>query len=428
MKDDNRYDILQEVGRGAMGIVYKATDRETSECVALKVLKPEVVEDQSMMHRFKREMLIARKITHRNVCRIYDFTQVSRGPCITMEFVEGETLRALLNRSGALKLQSAIDITRQICSGLREAHAQGVAHRDLKPENLMIDRNGNVKIMDFGVARLFANNAATTLGMLVGTPAYMPPEQVEGRETDQRSDIYAFGLILYEMLTGSVVFKADTPLAVAYKQVHDPVPPPRSVDPSIPDTVQTLILRCLEKDPDRRFQTIDQLESAFTEMGYRPPSASDPPAVVPARQNTTFIMARRKARRLMMAVQVLYFSIYSAALYHAEAAGRELEQGFQIPGTVGVYIVIVLAMLGIATRLYLLSALVWDHPDLPKKFRRLFPALWLLDTIWAASPVLLLDWMRLGVILGCVAVLAYVPFSQKTLMENMPQENPIRKF
>jgi tRNA A-37 threonylcarbamoyl transferase component Bud32 len=426
--DDNRYDILQEVGRGAMGIVYKAMDRETSECVALKVLKPEVVEDRSVLQRFKNELRTARKITHKNVCRIYEFTHVSRGPCISMEFVDGETLRSLLNRIGAFSLPSSLDITRQICSGLREAHAQGVVHRDLKPENLMVDRNGNVKIMDFGVARVFSNSAPTTMGMFVGTPAYMPPEQVEGREADQRSDIYALGLILYELLTGSVVVKADTPLAVAYKQVHDPVPLPRSVDPGIPENVQTVILRCLEKDPEHRFQTIEQLLAAFKDMGNGQATTLDPPVPIPVRHNTTFIMARRKARVLMMAVQVLYFSIYSAALYHAEAAGTELEKGFQIPGTTGVFIITVLAMLGIATRVYLSSALVWDHPELPRKFRRLFPALWLLDSIWAASPVLLLDWMRPGIILGCVAVLAYVPFSQKTLMENMSLENPLRRF
>ncbi len=425
MSDENRYEILQEVGRGAMGIVYKATDRETSECVALKVLKPEVVEDRSIIQRFKNELKIARKITHKNVCRIYEFTHVPEGPCISMEYVEGETLRALLNRIGVFSLPSTLDIARQICSGLREAHAQGVAHRDLKPENLMIDRNGNIKIMDFGVARVFAGNASTTLGMLVGTPSYMAPEQVEGREIDQRTDIYAFGLILYEMLTGRVVFKAETPLAVIYKQVHEAAPPPRSIDPSIPENVQGLILRCIEKNPVRRFQTIHQVETAFAEMGYRPPTTVDVPIPdVPSQHNTTFIMARRKARVLMMAVQVLYFSLYSAALYHSEAAARVLERDFQIPGKIGLRAVVVLAMCGIATRMYLSSALVWDHPDLPKKFRRLFPVLLLLDSIWAASPLLLFDKLGIGVVLGCVALLAYVPFSQKTLMENMPRENP----
>src|SRR6185295_9481348 len=140
MSSENRYDILEEVGRGAMGIVYKAIDRETSECIALKVLKPEVVGDEIIMQRFKNELLIAHKITHKNVCRIYEFNRIREGPCISMEYVQGETIRVLLNRMGTFALRSVLEISRQICSGLREAHAQGVVHRDLKPENLMMDR------------------------------------------------------------------------------------------------------------------------------------------------------------------------------------------------------------------------------------------------------------------------------------------------
>jgi hypothetical protein len=341
-----------------------------------------------------------------------------------MEFVDGETIRSLLNRIGVFSLRSALDVVRQICSGLREAHAQAVAHRDLKPENLMIDRNGNIKIMDFGIARVFAGNAATTLGVFAGTPAYMAPEQVECREVDQRADIYALGLILYEMLIGSTVFKADTPLAVAYKQVHEAPPPPRSVDPSIPETVQKIILHCIEKEPERRFQTIEEVETALAELGYRPATVDVPVAGAPRGDTTTFIMARKRARLLMVAVQILYFTIYAVALYHVEAVGRIVETDFGISGTVAIPAVIVLAMCGIAMRIYLSSGLVFDHPDLPRKFRRLFPALWLLDSIWAASPILLLNTIRFGLTLGCVALLAYVPFSQKTLMENLSRENP----
>jgi len=322
-------------------------------------------------------------------------------------------------------LRSTVQLARQFCSGLREAHAQGVAHRDLKPENLMVDRQGNLKIMDFGVARLFASGAATTLGMFVGTPAYMAPEQVECREVDQRADIYAFGLIIYEMLIGSAVFKADTPLAVAYKQVNEAAPLPRAVDPSIPENLQKFILRCLEKEPERRFQTVEEVETALTEMGYLPATDVNlPPSGVPARNTTTFIMARRKARALMMAVQILYLSIYVATLYYSETAVLVMEKDFSLPATIGLPLVAVLAMCGIATRVYLSSGLIWDHPDLPHKFRRLFPALLLLDSIWAASPLLLLDKMRFGLIMACVALLAYVPFSQKTLMENLSNENP----
>jgi serine/threonine protein kinase len=427
MTEDNRYEILQELGRGAMGIVYKAMDRETGECVALKVLKPEVIGDALLMERFKNELRIARKITHRNVCRIYEFTHIDKGPCISMEYVDGETIRSLLSRLGALSLRTALDIARQICSGLREAHAQGVVHRDLKPENLMMDRNGTLKVMDFGVARIFSDGSPTTIGAFVGTPAYMAPEQVEGRNIDQRADIYALGLIVYEMLTGNSAFAGDTPMAVAYKQVHEAPPAPRSIDPTIPENVQALILRCIEKEPERRFREIRELEAVLAELGHRSPTTHiHPRPEVPRRNTTTFIMARRKARLLMAAVQILYLSIYAAALYYDDSVGRILETVFEINATIGVRVVYVLAMCGIAARVYISSALAWDHPDLPVQFRRLFPLLWLLDSIWAASPLLLLDKLRFGMILGCIALLAYVPFSQRTLMENLSTDNPLR--
>ena len=272
MADENRYEIIQELGRGGMGIVYKARDRETSELVALKVLRPEVLEDKLMMQRFKNELRIARKITHKNVCRIYEFTHIREGPCISMEYVEGETIRSLLNRIGVFSLRSALDITRQICSGLREAHAQGVAHRDLKPENLMMDREGQIKIMDFGIARIFSGHSATTLAAIVGTPG------LHGAGTGGKPDCrparryLSCGLIVYEMITGKEVFKADTPLAVAYKQVHEAAAPPRSVDPAIPEKVENLILRCIEKEPERRFQTVGELEKALAELGYERPT------------------------------------------------------------------------------------------------------------------------------------------------------------
>ena len=426
---DNRYEILQEVGRGGMGIVYKAMDRETSELVALKVLRPEVLNDKLMMQRFKNELKTARKITHKNVCRIYELTHIPEGPCISMEYVEGETIRSLLNRIGVFSLRSAVDVARQICSGLREAHAQGVAHRDLKPENLMMDRQGRVKIMDFGVARFFSGHSATTLSAIVGTPAYMAPEQVESREVDQRADIYSFGLIVYELLTGKEVFKADTPLAVAYKQVHEAATPPRSVDPSIPEAVEGIILRCIEKEPERRFQSVGELEQALVGLGFeRPTSAEIPRTETPRRPHTTFIMPRRNARFLMVAIQVMYLTIYSVALYYIDLVGTILQTDFDVAGTRGELVVIVLAMCGIAIRVYNMSALTFDHPDFPKKFRWMFPLVWLLDSIWAASPVLLLhSGMNVWLTLLFVALLAYVPFSQKTLVENMQAENVRQK-
>src|ERR1700723_2175010 len=255
-----RYDILASAGHGSMGNVYKARDRETGETVALKLLKPEIASDQAMMDRFKNELLFARKITHKNVCRVYEFNRVGGVAYTSMEFVEGESLRSVLNRFGGLPQRKATDLALQICSGLKEAHAQGIVHRDLKPENVMIDAQGNVKIMDFGIARSMEAGTRLT-GSMVGTPAYMAPEQVAGEPVDYRTDIYSLGLMLYEMFTGAPAFTADNSIAVALKQMREEPPLPHEIEPNIPVATERAILKCLEKDPAKRFQSIADLES-----------------------------------------------------------------------------------------------------------------------------------------------------------------------
>lgn len=275
-----RYDILAEAGHGSMGNVYKARDRETGEIVALKLLKPEIASDQAMMDRFKNELLFARKITHKNVCRVHEFNRIAGIAYTSMEFVEGESLRSVLNRFGGLPLRKANDLVLQICSGLKEAHAQGIVHRDLKPENVMIDAQGNVKIMDFGIAR--SMEAVTRLtGSMVGTPAYMAPEQVAGKPVDYRTDVYSLGLILYEMFTGTQAFRADNAVAVALKQMREPPVPPHEVDPQIPVSIERAILKCLEKEPGKRFQSIAELESAIRTQGAASTAAPVAPSAAP---------------------------------------------------------------------------------------------------------------------------------------------------
>src|SRR5580693_7911570 len=257
-----RYEILGEAGHGSMGNVYKARDRETGETVALKLLKPEIASDQAMMDRFKNELLFARKITHKNVCRVYEFNRVGGVAYTSMEFVEGESLRSVLNRFGGLPQRKAVNLALQICSGLKEAHAQGIVHRDLKPENIMVDANGNVKIMDFGIARSMEAITRMT-GSMVGTPQYMAPEQVGGKPVDYRTDIYSLGLILYEIFTGAQAFTADNAVAVAMKQMQENPRPPHEIEPNIPAAMERTILKCLLKNPANRFQSIAQLESAL---------------------------------------------------------------------------------------------------------------------------------------------------------------------
>jgi serine/threonine protein kinase len=270
-----RYEILGEAGHGSMGNVYKARDRETGEIVALKLLKPEIASDHATMERFKNELLFARKITHKNVCRMHEFNRVGGIAYTSMEFVEGESLRSVLSRFGGLPQRKALDLALQICSGLKEAHAQGIVHRDLKPENIMVDAQGNVKIMDFGIAR--SMEAVTRLtGSMVGTPQYMAPEQVAGKPVDYRTDIYSLGLILYEMFTGTPAFQADNPVAVALKHMREEAVPPHQIDPAIPAYIERTILKCLLKEPANRFQSIAQLEHALDGSEAQSPASTVP--------------------------------------------------------------------------------------------------------------------------------------------------------
>jgi serine/threonine protein kinase len=256
-----RYELLNELGAGGMGRVYRARDRETNEILALKVLLPEFAADPAMAERFKNELRLARRITHKNVCRIYDFNRTDSFAYITMEYVDGETLRALLTRDGPLAPARVVEIATQICTGLGEAHAQGVVHRDLKPENVMITTSGQVKLMDFGIARSL--DSTTTSHTMIGTPGYMAPEQAQGHPVTARTDIYAFGMIMYECLTGRPAFTGPTPIAVALKQMQERPTPPRALRPDIPPVLEVGVMRCLEKDPARRFPSADALAAAL---------------------------------------------------------------------------------------------------------------------------------------------------------------------
>jgi serine/threonine protein kinase len=271
-----RYDILAEAGHGAMGQVYKARDRETGDTVALKLLKPEIASDQAMVERFKSELLFARKITHKNVCRVHEFNRIGGIAYTSMEFVEGENLRSVLNRFGSLTLRKGMDLALQMCSGLKEAHTQGIVHRDLKPENVMIDAQGNLKIMDFGIARSLETLSRLT-GAMTGTPAYMAPEQALGKPVDARTDIYALGLMMYEMFTGTQAFRAENAVALALKQTQEAPAPPREIEPSIPVPLQDAILKCIEKDPAERFQSVAALETVLRSQA--PPPALDLTAI-----------------------------------------------------------------------------------------------------------------------------------------------------
>ena len=268
----NRYDVIEELGRGGMGRVYRVFDKQIQEEVALKLLKPEIAADKKTIERFRNEIKFARKIAHRNVCRMYDLSEEEGTQYITMEYVPGEDLKSTIKRVGPLGAGKAIFIAKQVCEGLAEAHHLGVVHRDLKPSNIMIDKEGNTHIMDFGIARSIETKGITGEGVMIGTPEYMSPEQAEAKETDHRSDIYSAGVILYEMVTGRVPFEGDTALSIAMKHKSEEPRAPRELNTQIPEDLNTLILRCMEKDKEKRFQTAEELLSVLTKIEKAIPS------------------------------------------------------------------------------------------------------------------------------------------------------------
>ena len=290
---DARYEVLEEAGRGGMGVVYKARDKETNETVALKILKPDIASDRLAAERFLNEVRLARRITHKNVCRVYEFNRAGTAAYLSMEYVEGESLRSIVERMGAVNVRKGIQIARQICAALHEAHTQGIVHRDLKPENVMLDTSGNVKVMDFGIARLLDTSVTATAGGIIGTPAYMAPEQAEGHAVDARTDIYALGLILYEIFTGKAAFTGDTPMVVALKQIREAPPAPHTVDASIPPELDVAIMRCLEKEPARRFQSVEELDAVLAAITPAPATTGQWPTV--AKADTTPLGEHRGA-------------------------------------------------------------------------------------------------------------------------------------
>jgi serine/threonine protein kinase len=230
-----RYKILEELGRGGMGRVYEALDREINENVAIKLLKTEIARDEKIIERFRNELKVARSISHKHVCRMYDIGREDEKYFITMEYVSGEDLKSLIKEKGRLPESEALRIATQICEGLAGAHELGIVHRDLKPQNIMLDKEGRAKIMDFGIARSVEAPGVTEAGMIIGTPDYISPEQAEGETADQRSDIYSFGVILYEMVTGDVPFKGDTALSVALKHKSQLPLHPKKLNPEVSD-------------------------------------------------------------------------------------------------------------------------------------------------------------------------------------------------
>ena len=262
-----RYEILATLGRGGMGAVFRARDSELGEEIALKTLRKESVGDAQVIDRFKSEIRLARKITHRNVVRTHDLGEYEGGYFLTMELVEGITVRELIDTRGKLAVESVLAIATQLADALAAAHAEGVIHRDVKPHNLLLDADGVLKVMDFGVARLSERSSGITeVGLVVGTPAYMPPEQLLGEEVDVRADLYSAGVVLFEALTGRLPFEASSPILLIARLLQEEAPRASSYEAGIPAELDGLLAELLAKRPDARIQTAAALKDRLAGM------------------------------------------------------------------------------------------------------------------------------------------------------------------
>jgi serine/threonine protein kinase len=327
-----RYQIIEELGKGGMGVVYKVLDKVINERIVLKILRRDISEDEKMIERFRNELKLARKISHKNVCRMFDIGQDKGLFYITMECVSGEDLKSTLDRVGPLSVGKAIKILKQVCRGLAEAHRLGVIHRDLKPQNMIIGREGEVRILDFGIARSTMTRGVTETGMTIGTPEYMSPEQAMGEEVDLRSDIYSLGVVMFEMLTDTLPFRGETAVAIALNKRENPPPNPRSLNPQIPPDLGALILRCLEKDRNRRPASAEEVLEALERIERSVPTTE---SVVAARTTKSLKAKNRKMILIPAAAVAVIAALVSAYLIFKKPPDGGTGTSKRVAGSIG---------------------------------------------------------------------------------------------
>ena len=421
----NHYLIGPLIGSGGMAEVYRARDTKLGRDVAVKILHHVRVADRERLDAIYREARVLASLNHPNIASIYGIEE-GNGVCgIVLELVEGETLAQRL-RDGRLTVTEAVHLAKQIVAGLRAAHAKGIIHRDLKPSNIKLTPQGTVKLVDFGIAKLVRSldidesvADISRVGVVMGTVAYMSPEQARGKPVDARTDIWSFGCVLYELLAGTPAFRGDSPSDIIVKiaaEEPDWEKIPNLRRPDLPD-IEYLMRKCMQKDLNMRYASVDEI-AGFLEAARPDVGSGHPPKLPPPQKDEKdFALPARPALPLFMFTQMGYIALYAATMYHFDSVARILVDDFLVPVTLALVVPPILAMCGIAIRIYLASAVGWHHPQAGRKFTLLFPFLVIFDGIWAASPLLV--WHRpsnIGLAFTCVALLAYVPFAQRTLV------------